>query len=317
MLSLTFLGTSGARPTVERSVSAIALQREGETLLFDCGEGTQRQMMRYGVGFTLTDILFTHFHSDHFLGLTGLVRTLGLQGHTATLALYGPRGARRILTQALELGFERTPFPVAIEELVPGDRLTRAGYDLEVVAADHGGGAVSYVLREHQRLGRFDPEQARALGVPEGPLWGKLHRGETVEWEEPQPAGPPARRTADPAKLVGPPRPGRVVAISGDTRPNAALVEAATGADLLVHEATFTHDEHDRALETRHSTAREAAQVALAARARRLVLTHLSARFSTQWQELLDEACAVFPETTVAKDGMELEVRLRDGSEGS
>ena len=312
MLALTFLGTSAARPTVERGVSAIALQREGEMLLFDCGEGTQRQMMRYGVGFTLADIFFTHFHSDHFLGLTGLVRTLGLQGRTEPLRLFGPKGAQRILTQALELGFERVPFPIAIEELKPGDRVPRTGYGLEVVPADHGGGAVSYVLREHQRLGRFDPEQARALGVPEGPLWGKLHKGEVVEWDEPQAAGPSIRRSVDPSTLVGPPRPGRIVAISGDTRPNAALVEAAAGADLLVHEATFTHDEHPRALETRHATAREAAQVALAARARRLVLTHLSARFSTQWQELLDEARAVFGETEVAKDGMVLDVPFPD-----
>jgi ribonuclease Z len=312
MLALTFLGTSAARPTVERGVSAIALQREGEMLLFDCGEGTQRQMMRYGVGFTLADIFFTHFHSDHFLGLTGLVRTLGLQGRAEPLRLFGPRGAQRILTQALELGFERTPFPVAIEELKPGDRVPRTGYDLEVIPADHGGGAVSYVLREHQRLGRFDPAQARALGVPEGPLWGKLHKGEVVEWEHGREDGTTERRKADPSSLVGPARPGRIVAISGDTRPSAALVEAAAGADLLVHEATFTHDEHPRALETRHATAREAAQVARAAGARRLVLTHLSARFSTQWQELLDEARVVFPETEVAKDGMVVDVPLPD-----
>ena len=312
MLSLTFLGTSAARPTIERSVSAITVQRDGETLLFDCGEGTQRQMMRYGVGFTLRDVFFTHFHSDHILGLTGLARTLGLQGRTDPLCLWGPRGAARVLNQALELGVERTPFAIEIHEVAPGERLARTGYDLEVIAADHGGGAVSYVLREHQRLGRFDPEQARALGVPEGPLWGKLHRGETVEWEARRDDGTAERRTADPAVLVGPARPGRVLAISGDTRPTAALVAAAAGADLLVHEATFSEDERDRALETRHSTAREAAQVALAAGARRLVLTHLSARFSTAWQELLDEARAVFPETTVAKDGMVVEVPFVD-----
>jgi ribonuclease Z len=312
MLTLTFLGTSAARPTIERSVSAIAVQREGETLLFDCGEGTQRQMMRYGVGFTLRDIFFTHFHSDHLLGITGLARTLGLQGRSDPLCLWGPRGAERVLGQAIELGVERTPYPVEIREVAPGERLARTGYDLEVIAADHGGGAVSYVLREHQRLGRFDPGQARTLGVPEGPLWGKLHRGETVEWEEPQPGGPPIRRSVDPSALVGPPRPGRLVAISGDTRPTATLVQAATGADLLVHEATFTEEERDRALETRHSTAREAAQVALAAGVRRLVLTHLSARFSTAWQELLDEARPVFEQTIVAKDGMVLDIPFRD-----
>jgi ribonuclease Z len=313
MLSLTFLGTSAARPTVERSASAIALQREGEMLLFDCGEGTQRQMMRYGVGFSLSEIFFTHFHSDHFLGVMGLVRTLGLQGRTEPFHLYGPRGAARVLPQALELGLERTPFPVEVHELAPGQRLGRNGYDLEVIAADHGGGAVSYALREHRRLGRFDPEQARALGVPEGPLWGKLHKGETVEWEARRDDGTAERRKADPTTLVGPARPGRLVVISGDTRPSAALVEAATGADLLVHEATFTEEERDRALETRHSTAREAAQVALAAGVRKLVLTHLSARFSAQWNELLDEARAVFAESVVARDGLVAEVPFADG----
>jgi ribonuclease Z len=312
VLSLTFLGTSAARPTIERSVSAIALQREGETLLFDCGEGTQRQMMKYGVGFTLRDVFFTHFHSDHLLGITGLARTFGLQGRTDPLCLWGPRGAARVLNQALELGVERTPYPIEIHEIAAGDRLARTGYDLEVVPADHGGAAVSYVLREHQRLGRFDPEKARALGIPEGPLWGRIHKGETVEWEVAVEGGPPVRRSAGPPDLVGPARPGRVVALSGDTRPTASLVEAAAGADLLVHEATFTEEERDRALETRHSTAREAAQVALAAGVRRLVLTHLSARFSTAWQELLDEACAVFPATVVAKDGMVVEVPFLD-----
>jgi ribonuclease Z len=317
MLSLTFLGTSAARPTVERSVSAVALEREGETLLFDCGEGTQRQMMKYGVGFSLNEIFFTHFHSDHFLGVIGLVRTLGLQGRTEPLRLYGPVGAKRVLTAAIELGVERAPFPADIVELAPGGRLERTGYDLEVFAADHGGNALGYALREHLRLGRFDPDKARALGIPEGPLWGKLHKGERVEWDEPSTAGPPFRRSALPSDLVGPPRRGRLVVISGDTRPSATLVEVATGADLLVHEATFTTEDKERALETRHSTAREAAQVALAARVKRLVLTHLSARFSAAWNELLEEAKEMFPETVVARDGMVVDVPFAGEAAGA
>jgi ribonuclease Z len=313
VLTLTFLGTSAARPTVERGVSSIALEREGETMLFDCGEGTQRQMMRYGVGFSFGEVCFTHYHSDHFLGVTGLVRTLGLQGRTEPLRLLGPRGGARVLKAALELGVERSAFPVEIVELSPGDRLERKGYDLEVHAADHGGNAVAYVLREHRRLGRFEPDRARAMGIPEGPLWGKIHKGETVSWEEERSGGPAVRRTASPADLVGPPRPGRLVVISGDTRPSPSLVEAARGADLLVHEATFTEEEKARALETRHSTAREAAEVARAAGVKRLVLTHLSARFSSQWSELLDEARAVFDATMVAKDGMVVEVPFGEG----
>ncbi len=307
MLSLTFLGTSAARPTVERSVSSIAVQREGEMLLFDCGEGTQRQMMRFGVGFTFREMFFTHFHADHFLGVIGLVRTLGLQGREDPLHLYGPRGAKRVLGSAIELGVERAPFPIEIHEIAPGDTLDREDYAIEVLRAEHGGDAVGYALREHERLGRFDPEKARALGIPEGQLWGRLHRGETVQWEDAS-VDPPIRKSAGPEELVGPSRPGRLVAMSGDTRPTKELVDAATGADLLVHEATFTDDERDRARATRHSTAVEAAQVALAAGVKRLVLTHLSARFSIAPNALLDEARAVFPETVVAKDGMTVEV---------
>jgi len=305
MLALTFLGTSAARPTVERNVTAVALEREGESMLFDCGEGTQRQMMRYGVGFSFGEIFFTHFHSDHFLGVVGLMRTLGLQGRTEPLTLYGPTGAKKILSEVIALGFERPAFAVEIVELKPGATLKRKGYELIAVPVDHGRGALGYLLREQLRLGRFDPEKARALGVPEGPLWGKIHRGESVDL--------PDGRRVGPADLVGPPRPGRAVVISGDTKPCKSLVDAATGADLLIHEATFCEEEKERAKETDHSTAAEAAQVALAAGVKRLVLTHVSARYSANAEELLKEAKAVFPETAVAKDGMRIEVPYRDG----
>src|SRR5690349_19114653 len=155
MLSLTFLGTSAARPTVERNVSSISLVREAETLLFDCGEGTQRQMMRSGVSFAFTDVFFTHFHADHFLGIIGLVRTLGLQGRTDPMHLYGPSGAERVLSKAIELGVEKAPFPIEIHEFKPGHVIKRDGYDLETFPVEHGGGGVGYVLREHRRLGRF------------------------------------------------------------------------------------------------------------------------------------------------------------------
>jgi ribonuclease Z len=274
--------------------------RGGETLLFECGEGTQRQMMRYGVPFGLGEIFFTHFHADHFLGVIGLVRTLGLQGRTEALRLLGPRGAKKLLGQALALGVERQVFEVEIVELEPGQVMARDGYDLRVFAVEHGGGAVGYALVEQDRLGRFDPERARGLGVPEGPLWGKLQRGQTVRLED--------GREVSPETIVGPPRAGRRLVYSGDTRPCAATVEAACGADLLVHEATFSEEEKDRARETAHATAREAAEVAKLAGARRLALTHLSARYSRDPAPLLEEARAVFAETVVAKDGLEIEV---------
>lgn len=312
MLSVTFLGTSASRPTVERGVSSIAITREGETLLFECGEGTQRQMMRYGVSFSLSEIFVTHYHADHFLGLVGLVRTLGLQGRQEPLTLYGPRGAKQVLGAAVELGAERTPFAIEIVELRPGQALHREGYDIEAFAVEHGRNALGFALRERQRLGRFDPERARELGVPEGPLWGRLHRGEAVEFEVELDDGTTARRQVGPDELVGPPRPGRLVVYTGDTRPCKMVVEVATGADLLIHEATFGDEEKERARETDHSTALEAGQVALAARAKRLVLTHLSARYSAAPGILLDEARQVFREAAVAKDGMVVEVPFPD-----
>jgi ribonuclease Z len=304
VLKLLFLGTSAARPTVERSVSALAVVREGETLLFECGEGTQRQMMRYGVSFGLSEVFFTHFHADHFLGVIGLVRTLGLQGRTEPMRFYGPKGARRLLGAALGLGVERVPFEVEIEELEPEAALHREGYEILTYAADHGGSALGYVLVEKDRLGKFDPARAKELGVPEGPLWGKLQRAEAVTLDD--------GRVVEPGAIVGAPRPGRKVVYSGDTRPCKATIEAAIGADVLIHEATFSLEEAERAKETDHSTAHEAAEVARMAKARRLVLTHLSARYSRDAGPLLDEARAVFPETVIAKDGMEIEVAYRE-----
>lgn len=284
-------------------------------MLFDCGEGTQRQMMRYGVGFTLSDVFFTHFHADHFLGIVGLIRTFGLQGREAPLNLYGPRGAERVLNQAVALGVERSPFGIEIRELKPGDRISRKGYAIEAFATDHGGGAVGYALREEMRLGRFDPGKAREFGIPEGPLWGKLHKGEAVEFDLKRDDGNTERRRVEPGDLVGPPRPGRLVVITGDTRPSDTVVSVATGADLLVHEATFSNEESERAVETRHSTALEAAQVALAAGVRQLVLTHISARFSAASEVLLTEAQEVFPETAVARDGMVVDVAFPDSAQ--
>jgi ribonuclease Z len=287
-------------------VPALVVTRGGESLLFECGEGTQRQMMRYGVTFALGDISFTHFHGDHYLGVIGLVRTLGLQGRTEPLRLVGPRGAKKYLGDALALGVERQPFPVDIAEVEPGQAQQREGYEIRVFDVEHGGGAIGYALVENERLGRFDPERARALGVPEGPLWGQLQRAHAVRLDD--------GREVTPETIVGPPRPGRKLVYSGDTRPCASTVEAARGADLLVHEATFSEEERDRAKETAHSTAKEAAEVAKAAGVRKLVLTHLSARYSRDTAVLLDEARAVFPETVVAKDGLEIDVPFADAS---
>ena len=303
MLTLTFLGTAAACPTVDRNVSSLAVQREGELLLFDCGEGTQRQMMRYGVGFSFKEIFISHYHSDHFLGVIGLFRTLGLMDRKEGVILYGPKGAERVLGGALAVGIERTRFPVDIKEVQPGDSLDRADYRLDIFDTDHRADTIGFALVEKDRLGRFDPDRARELGVPEGPLWGQIHKG--------QPVTLPDGRVVMPADLVGPPRPGRTVVYSGDTRPHRSVVAAARDADLLVHEATFGDDELARAVETGHSTAREAAEVAREAGARKLVLTHLSARYTREAPELLAEAQEVFPATVIARDGLTIDVPFR------
>jgi len=262
-------------------------------------------MMRYGVSFALSEIFFTHFHADHFLGVIGLIRTLGLQGRPEPLFLYGPKGAKKVLPTALQLGVERVPFPVEINEVKAGDTVSgpmkRDGYDICAFPTEHGGGpSLGYVLKEHVRRGRFDVDKAKAAGIPEGPLWGKLSKGEPIELADGR------RLTAD--GLVGPARPGRLLVFTGDTRPCAATVDAAQGADLLIHEATFAEEERDRARDTGHSTAKEAAQVALAAKAKRLVVSHVSARYSLSADDLVREAREVFPNSSVAKDGLEVDV---------
>ena len=306
MIRVVFLGTAASRPTVGRNVSAIVVHRLGETLLFDCGEGTQRQMMRFGTGFSVHDIFFTHMHADHLLGLPGLLRTMGLQGRTEPMNLYCARGERRIVNEAVHLGVERVSFEIRIHELEPGQAVERGDYDILPFPTRHGRHSLGYALVEHERLGRFDPDRARELGVPEGPLFGRLHRGDAVEVDG---------RTVTPAQVVGPGRPGRRVVYTGDTRPTASTREAAAGADLLIHEATFGDEDADRARETEHSTAREAAELARDAGALRLALTHISPRYALDPGRLEKEAGEAFPGAVVARDGMELEVPYADADE--
>jgi ribonuclease Z len=286
-------------------VASLAIHREGETLMFDCGEGTQRQMMRWGVSFALADIFFTHLHADHMLGVIGLIRTMALQGRTERLTLWGPRGSSRVLKRAEGLGFERSTFPIEMMELESDMPLRRNGYQLIPFEVDHRGSqSLGYSLVEETRKGRFDPDKARELGIPEGPLWGQIHRGQPVALAD--------GRIIQPSVLVGPTRSGRRVVITGDTRPCAATIEHSRGADLLIHEATFGDEEADRAVETGHSTAREAASVARDAGAHKLVITHFSARYSRDASPLDREAKEVFRETLVGKDGMEIDVPFRD-----
>ena len=307
-MTLRFLGTSASRPTVERNVSSIALIREGETLMFDCGEGTQRQMMRYGISFSLSDIFFTHMHADHILGVTGLLRTLALQGRTEAMNLYGPPGSEKMLWRAITLGSEKQHFPINVFELTAETPLKRNGYAVIPFTVEHGDrSAIGYHIAEETRLGRFNPEKAREMGIPEGPLWGSIHKGKAITLDN--------GRIVQPSELVGPTRPGRRVVITGDSAPSESTVATATGADVLVHEATFAEEEIQRAVETSHSTARGAAEVAAKAAVRRLVLTHVSARYSRDTSELEREARAIFPATVIARDGMEIEIPFETAEE--
>lgn len=291
-LDVVFLGTSGATPTAQRAPAATLIRRGGERLLIDCAEGTQRQLLRCDVGLLeLREVFLTHYHADHYLGLPGMLKTYSLRGRELPITIYGPRGLRDLLT-ALRRIFGRLTYPLETVELEPGAVLDRDGYSLSTFAVNHGVSAVGYSLVEHQRPGRFDVQAADALGVPDGPARGVLQRGEPVTL--------PDGRVVDPAQVLGPPRAGRKVVLTGDTAPSSSVVEAASGADLLVHEATFLADERERARETLHATAAEAALAARESGVRLLALTHLSTRYFGH--EVVEEARAVFPDTVVPRD---------------
>jgi ribonuclease Z len=305
ILRLTFLGTSAAAPTLHRNVSGLAVKSDSDLLLFDCGEGSQRQMIRFGTGFAVDAVFFTHFHLDHYLGIIGFLRTLGMGGRQEPLTLYGPPPASKLLDEAIHLGVERLMFDVRVLELKGGEVLQRGGYQVRAVKVDHRINALGYVLEEDVRPGRFDQARALVLGVAPGPDFGKLQKGEAVKSQ--------AGVEVLPTQVLGPSRAGRKLVISGDTRPCPALVAAAQDADLLVHEATFSDEEQERALETRHSTAREAGRVAKAAGVKRLVLTHLSSRHDVDPRPLAEQAREEFSgKLDIAHDGMVIEVPVRE-----
>jgi ribonuclease Z len=303
-LRVTFLGTSGAVPTADRNPSAVFVNRDGDRMLFDCGEGTQRQMMRFGTGFAVSDVFLTHLHGDHVLGLPGLVQTWGFNDRTDPLSVYAPPGTAADVSSLLRVADTEPAFPVSVHEVGPGEvACTREGYEVRAVATAHRGPSVGYALVEDERKGRFDRERAEELGVPVGPKFSRLHGGHPVELGD----GTVVR----PEQVVGDPRPGRRVVYTGDTRPTDAVTRAADGADLLVHDATFADDALDRARQTGHSTAREAAEVAAAAGVHRLALTHVSSRYAGERARLHREAAEAFDgDLHLADDGDELEVPL-------
>ena len=286
-------------PTAQRAPAAFLVRRGGERLLFDCAEGTQRQLQRSSVGLPdLETIFLTHFHADHYLGLPGMLKTFALRGRDeAPLTIYGPTGLRDLFSR-LKPFLGRLPYPLATVEVEPGEPVDRGDYVVEAFAVDHGVAALGYALVEHERPGRFDVEAADALGVPPGRERGILQGGEPLTLED--------GRVITPDAVLGPARPGRKLVLSGDTAPSPRVVQAAHHADLLVHEATFAGEEAERARETFHATASEAAQVARLAEVRLLALTHLSTRYFGS--ELAAEAREIFPETVVPRDFDVIEV---------
>jgi ribonuclease Z len=286
-LDIVFLGTAGSMPTAQRAPAALLVRRGGDKLLFDCAEGTQRQLLRSSVGLLeLEEVFVTHFHADHVLGLPGMFKTFSLRGRELPLTVYGPRGLVDLLG-SLKRVVGKLTYELKLVEVDPGDVLQRDGYRLATFGVAHGVSALGWSLIEATRPGRFDVERADALGVPSGPERGALQRGETVGDVKPE-------------DVLGPPRPGRKVVVTGDTAPSDEIVEAAWGADVLVTEATFAEEERERAAETNHQTAAQAAEVAQRANVGLLALTHLSNRYFGP--EIAEEARAIFPETVVPRD---------------
>jgi ribonuclease Z len=301
-LDLVFLGTSGSMPTAQRAPTALLVRRGGERLLFDCAEGTQRQLLRSAVGLVeLREVFITHFHADHVLGLPGMLKTFALRGRELPLDVYGPRGLVDLL-DSLKRVVGKLTYDLKLVELGPGDVLERPGYRLATFAVRHGVTALGWSLIEATRPGRFDVAGADALGVPNGPERGSLQRGETVNLAD--------GRTVAPEEVLGPPRPGRKVVITGDTAPADEIVEAAWGADVFVTEATFSEEERGRAEETLHQTATQAAEIARRAEVGLLALTHLSSRYFGP--EIAREAREVFPETVVPHDFDLIEVPFHE-----
>jgi ribonuclease Z len=303
-LDVVFLGTAGSSPTAARGVPATLVRRGGERLLVDCGEGTQRQLLQSTGLVDLEEIFLTHYHADHFLGLPGMLKTFGLRGRDLPLTIYGPPGLRAMVN-ALKPVIGRTPFELRLVELDPNEELERDGYRIAAFNVRHRVQAYGYALIEDERPGRFDAEAAQQLGVRNGPDFGRLQRGETVTAAN----GEEVR----PEQVLGAPRRGRKLVLSGDTAPSDMTLAVAHGADLLVHEATFSVEEADRAHETGHTTARAAALLAEEAEVEMLALTHLSPRHPAG--ALRAEAREIFPNTIVPRDFDRVDLPLPEKGE--
>ncbi|MFH1539570.1 MAG: ribonuclease Z [bacterium] len=299
-MRVIFLGSGGSLPTPRRNLPSVCLLREGEMMLFDCGEGTQTQIMRKGVGFgRLTRIFISHIHGDHLSGLIGLLMTLTLLGHEHSITIYGPPEVEDFIESLKRTIRLRCDFGLRFEAVKPGVFVEEKEYTIEAAEVNHSVPTYAFALRERVRPGRFNLEKAKELGIPEGPLFSRLQQGESITLE--------SGRVVEPGEILGPARPGRGVVYVTDTLYTPSLADFCRGADLLMHEGMFTDEMEEEARYRKHCTASQAATLARAAEVKRLVLIHISPRYWRR-KELRDEARRVFPDTDVAKDLMEIEV---------
>ncbi|MFO8109781.1 MAG: ribonuclease Z [Thermoplasmata archaeon] len=292
-MRLVFLGTGGSYPSPKRNVASTAIVKDSRTILLDCGEGTQRQLMRSSVSFMSVDKIFiSHLHADHFLGVPGLIQSMKLNQRTEPLEIYGPRGTRSMLETLVKLGYFRPDFDVISVDIEPTALLRFSGYSIEALGVEHSIPALGYRFQEDQRPGRFDKPRALELGVPEGPLFGELQKGQKVVVDG---------RTIHPEDVLGPPRRGRVLVYSGDTKPCLSVKEASKNADVLVHESTFDQSMSEKAIENDHSSVDMAAVLAKEAKVGKLFLVHISPRYDNV-KPLLKTARKIFPGTKIPRD---------------
>lgn len=300
MLKITFLGTAGSLPTPYRNPSSILIKKDSELIMFDCGEGTQQQMMRARTGMmSLSSIFITHFHADHVLGIPGLLQTMSFQGRKEPLYIYGPEWVDEFIQILTALGYCRLGFDIKTIQLKPGDIVEKNGYLVKSLKTEHGIDSIGYAFVEDDRPGKFDRQKAVAIGIPPGPLFSRLQQGNPVEVDG---------KTTFPEEVMGEPRPGRTIVYSGDTRPCDAILNASKYADVLIHDGSLDDNQYDWAVESMHSTAGEAANLAKKAGVLKLVLTHVSSRYTEDVSPLLNDAKKIFNNVVIADDLMEINV---------